>query len=97
MRKLASILFVLSLLTASFTQVLYPRKASAEDVWAITENSGGYKYEYYAQTHLIKDIEIGFMVPVKQVVNGRLGHNRMYIFRYMDDGAYGTWYFIMKP
>ena len=32
------------------------------------------------------------MVPVKQVVNGRLARAKPYIFRYMNDGAYGEWY-----
>ena len=82
MRKLASILFVLSLLTASLPQVLCPRTASAEDVWVITENSGGYKHEYYVQTHRIKDLEMGFIVPVKLVLNGRLGGTRPYILNF---------------
>ena len=86
MRKLASILFVLSLLTASFAQVLYPRTASAEDVWVTTEySSPEHRHDYYAQAHLIKDDNkiIEFTVPVKSLFDGKLSNIATYKFRYI--------------
>ena len=63
----------------------------AADVWVGTDIGGdGSKNEWYVQTHRIQDNEdlTGFNVPLKLVVNGRLGNNRMHTFRMID----GTWY-----
>ena len=83
-------LFMLSLLLVPITQGICPNTASAEDVWVYSKSGD----DYYVQTHLIKDIEIGFIVPLKLVTNGRLGNNRLHTFRYIQDEkeGYNCWY-----
>ncbi len=39
MKKLVSMLFILSLLLVPITQVLYPNTASAQDVWVCGDDS----------------------------------------------------------
>jgi len=68
-------------------------QADAADVWVYTSYSGGDKEDWYVQTHLIKeDVSTReFKVPLKLVINGRLGNNRLHAFRLLGGDHY-TWY-----
>ena len=72
MKKFERILIVFTF--AIFCHIFLAQSAMASDVWVSTSYQGGDKYEFYVQTHHIKENSNPpeFSVPLKLVINGKL-------------------------
>ena len=90
MKKILLIFTVLIGFEFSFLNFTSAELNPPGDVWIETENSDGFKKEWYVQTHRISEnFEAKeFVVPLKLIVNGRLGNNRPQRFKYSG----GIWY-----
>ena len=78
---------------ATFVLLIFSSTALAEDVWVLTEYQGRDKCEWYVQTEsIVEDFDNKtFDVPLKLVINDKLGDSRRQTFSLVGD----VWY--VKP